>query len=39
MTATTKIKRTIKAIMKNQFTMKSYKYNWGKFERKSKQIF
>ena len=36
---TTKIKRTIITLMKKQFTTKSYKYNWRKFERKNMQIF
>ena len=39
MTTTTKIKRTIKAQMKRQFTMKSYKHNCRRFERKNIQIF
>ena len=31
MTTTTKTKRTIIALIKKQFTAKSYKYNWMKF--------
>ena len=38
MTTTTKIKRTIIALMKKQFTAKNYKYNWRKFERKNIQF-
>ena len=33
-----KIKRTIIALMKKQFTAKNYKYNWRKFERKNIQF-
>ena len=33
MTTTTTIKRTIIALMKKQFTTKSYKYSWRKFEK------
>ena len=38
-TTTTKIKRTIIALMKRQFATKSYKHNCRKFERKDIKFF
>ena len=37
--ATTKMKKTIIALMKRQFTTKSYKHNWMKFKRENIQTF